>query len=346
MGHIILDEEFNIVDVNESLCKLSQYSAEELLFKNISLFFKTPLLFTHFKKKYLNNPGLEEVSNLEYRFIKKDHSTLWIEIFGKKFKEGNKTYSIWSIRDITLRVNSRNTIKKLNVKLQQEFDKLEKIINVIPIPIFIKDKKFNYIRCNEAFCKFLNRPKEAILNKTVFEIFDSFDEAKQYDEKDKEMYELDFQRYKTHFEKTQKTIEIQKTSLWGQNKSFNGFVGVIIDLTKQENEKNYLEKRVQEELEKNKQAREKHQKEQLRNVKFSTIGQMAAGITHEINTPLTYVKGNFEMLQEDIEKIQDEPLKQSMLNDATSIKSGLNRIIKIIDAMREVSQKNSEKKKL
>lgn len=45
-------------------------------------------------------------------------------------------------------------------------------------------------------------------------------------------------------------------------------------------------------------------------MRTSAIGQMAAGITHEINTPLTYVKGNFEMLVEDIMAVlPDSPRK-------------------------------------
>ena len=35
----------------------------------------------------------------------------------------------------------------------------------------------------------------------------------------------------------------------------------------------------------------------LQSEKLATIGQMAAGIAHELNTPLTYIMGNLELLQ-------------------------------------------------
>src|SRR6185436_2127805 len=35
----------------------------------------------------------------------------------------------------------------------------------------------------------------------------------------------------------------------------------------------------------------------LQSEKLATIGQMAAGIAHELNTPLTYIMGNIELLQ-------------------------------------------------
>jgi signal transduction histidine kinase len=39
------------------------------------------------------------------------------------------------------------------------------------------------------------------------------------------------------------------------------------------------------------------QKQLLQSEKLATIGQMAAGIAHELNTPLTYIMGNVELLQ-------------------------------------------------
>ena len=40
----------------------------------------------------------------------------------------------------------------------------------------------------------------------------------------------------------------------------------------------------------------KTQKQLLQSEKLATIGQMAAGIAHELNTPLTYILGNLELL--------------------------------------------------
>jgi signal transduction histidine kinase len=42
---------------------------------------------------------------------------------------------------------------------------------------------------------------------------------------------------------------------------------------------------------------QKAQKRLLQSVKLATIGQMAAGIAHELNTPLTYIVGNVELLE-------------------------------------------------
>jgi len=87
---------------------------------------------------------------------------------------------------------------------------------------------------------------------------------------------------------------------------------------------------------------ESHEKEIVKNTKFFTIGQIAAGITHEINTPLTFIKGTVEMTRYDLEDMPDNSFKKSLLDDNSKIMWGLKRIAMIVESMREMSQKTSE----
>jgi signal transduction histidine kinase len=64
---------------------------------------------------------------------------------------------------------------------------------------------------------------------------------------------------------------------------------------------------------------QKAQKQLLQSEKLATIGQMAAGIAHELNTPLTYIMGNLELLE-----LQElSPAQREMLS---SIERGAQRI--------------------
>jgi signal transduction histidine kinase len=64
---------------------------------------------------------------------------------------------------------------------------------------------------------------------------------------------------------------------------------------------------------------QKAQKQLLQSEKLATIGQMAAGIAHELNTPLTYIMGNLELLE-----LQDlSPSQREMLS---SVGRGAERI--------------------
>jgi len=105
-----------------------------------------------------------------------------------------------------------------------------------------------------------------------------------------------------------------------------------------------LNKKIELEVAKSTKQLELIQKEQLKSVKLSSIGALAAGITHEINTPLTYIKGNFELIKYDLEELPKSDIRDRILEDTEVITSGLDRISNIVEAMREVSQSSNESK--
>ena len=87
-----------------------------------------------------------------------------------------------------------------------------------------------------------------------------------------------------------------------------------------------------------------HQEERLQSAKFAATGQLAAGITHEINTPLTYIKANFEMMGYDIEDLGESKIKKNMLKSMLKINDGIHRIENIVGSMKEMSVQSSDSK--
>jgi len=344
LGFVVLDAFQKIVEVNETFEELFGYTSCNVVGEHFDKLFTTRQLYDTWCANYVHFHSLNSVSNLEYRLQKKNKVIFWAELFGRKFEDNGNEFSIWSIRDISLRVRSRNTIRNLNLKHQKQFEELQEILDIIPMPIFIKDKHFRYIGCNKALCQFFSIDKTELLGKMVFDIF-PYDEANAFHEKDKQMPTTSYQNYKITIkppEKGEVSLEIHKKRIMREDE-FDGLVGVLIDVTQMQMQEQYLQNRVKEELDKNLFIQERHQEEMIRNAKFSSIGQMAAGITHEINTPLTYVKGNFEMLLEDIARVVPFPFQEEMLHDGKIIQEGIDRIERIIKTMREASQKSSEK---
>lgn len=347
LAYIVLDKHQGIIDVNETFTDLFGYTKEEVLGLHISTLFTSQKRYEKWWHVHINEGVFERVSNLEYRLYTKEGMGFWAELFGKKFMDESEQLSIWSVRDISLRIKSRNTIAKLNLKYQKQLRDMETILDIIPVPVFIKDRYFRYIGCSRAFCAYFGLQKEDILGKTVFDLY-ALEIANRLNEKDQEMLTCSAQVYKVTtiapLTKQEVTLEIQKKRML-RNDVFDGFVGIFIDMTETQKQENYLQNRIREEVDKNLKIQAIYQDEMVRNAKFSAIGQMAAGITHEINTPLTYVKGNFEMLIDDIITIvPDSARKNVMLKDSQSIQEGIERIESIIETMREASQKSREQK--
>jgi len=121
------------------------------------------------------------------------------------------------------------------------------------------------------------------------------------------------------------------------------FISVKQDITEIYTKKEQLKKRVQEEVEKNLKLHKEREKERLLEEKFLVIGKMAAGITHEINTPLTYIKGNLELMIQDINNLDDDIKQKSyLLEDSIVILEGANRIASIVESMREMASQARE----
>jgi PAS domain S-box-containing protein len=82
---------------------------------------------------------------------------------------------------------------------------------------------------------------------------------------------------------------------------------------------------------------ERMKESQINDAKLMSVGRLAAGITHEINTPITYIKGNLELLQMECEeKIPDA------LSLFEPIQEGIARIESIVSSMYEFAGTGKE----
>ncbi len=76
-------------------------------------------------------------------------------------------------------------------------------------------------------------------------------------------------------------------------------------------------------------------------MKLATMGEMAAAITHELNTPVTFMKSNLELLRFDVEDIKENgELKSSMSHTVDVLEDGIKRLRIIIDTTRELTKKS------
>lgn len=112
----------------------------------------------------------------------------------------------------------------------------ETLIEVLPTPVYLTDTGGCYLRCNEAFARFVGRSKEEILHRGVDEVVPA-DLAPGYRQADDEVFRRGrggTYRYTSQVSRedgTRRDVVFHKAALCGADGVPTGIVGVILDIT-------------------------------------------------------------------------------------------------------------------
>ena len=140
--------------------------------------------------------------------------------------EGKIVGAIESVKDITEQ-------KKMEKALQDSMDYLDKIINSIGDPLFVKDRQHRMTLVNDAACKLFGRPREEIIGKTADDLFPSKEMAEVSRMKDEEVFntsiEVTNEETNTYADKTL-TVLVKKTP-YTDNAGNQFLVGITRDIT-------------------------------------------------------------------------------------------------------------------
>ena len=178
---------------------------------------------------------------------------------------------------------------------------LDRIVDTVADPIFVKDEEHRWIVVNDAFCDFMGQPREAILGKSDFDFFPR-SEAETFWRKDEEVFasgEVNINEEpftdaggRTH------TI-ITKKAVFTDDHGARILVGVIRDVTDLKDVQRALE-RAHADLERRVEQRTREVEDtqaRLRQAqKMEAVGQLTGGIAHDFNNLLAVVMGNLEMM--------------------------------------------------
>lgn len=340
---IRMDKDGIITDASSAFCDFSGFPKVELLGHHHRI-----LIHPDMKKEDYDNLWkiLKQGKTFftELKGIKKDGGFYWVESHIEPIfdPEGD----IIGFNAIRNNITDKKIIENLYSDINYQVQQYNAIFQNAYSGIGLIDLQGNFKKVNFMFSELLGYSSSELLHMSCFDIVHK--NSKNFLQKIfVEAQEIgsisNIEKIFMHKEGTSIHLEMS-LNLLPDKQHFVVVVNSLQDKRKLQELNQNLELRIKEEVEKSREKDRIHQQEQIENIKLKSIGSLAAGITHEINTPLTYVKGNFEMMGYDIEDLPESELKTRMLEDSVRIKEGINRIANIVESMREISQSSNEAK--
>jgi PAS domain S-box-containing protein len=212
-------------------------------------------------------------------------------------------------------------LKQTEEELLQSKEYLNKIINSIGDPIFVKDRQHRLVLVNDAECNLIGRPREKILGRTDYDFFPK-EQVDVFWEKDEEVFRTGKENVNeeqiTDVHGTTHTI-ITKKTLYRDGTGNEFIVGIVRDITDR--------KAAEEELKKAKENAESAARAK---------SEFLANMSHEIRTPMNAVIGLTGLLQR-------TDLNQEQLDYVETIRSSGDSLLSVINNILDFSKIDSGK---
>jgi len=108
------------------------------------------------------------------------------------------------------------------------------MVEIIPVPLFYKDREGTYLGCNKAFEGFIGKSKEEIIGKTAYEISKKHN-AETYTDMDQQLFDNPgTQTYEYEYENSdneKKYVVFNKVTYNNSFGEVNGIIGILNDIT-------------------------------------------------------------------------------------------------------------------
>ena len=244
-------------------------------------------------------------------------------------KDGTKTY--WVVRSAPIKNADGEVVAAMEMSLdmtqmkflEEAVEKSEKkyqtIFNTIPNPVFVLDgKTLDVLDCNNSVSSVYGFNKNEIVMSSFLNLFE---------EDEREMYSLEI-RSSNNINRVRQIRKDGKTIYVNIRISASEYLGretllvTTSDIT----------------------TRLMAEQQLIQASKMATLGEMATGVAHELNQPLSVIKTSSSFIIKKVRK--NETIKEEILRTlAEEIDSHVDRASKIISHMREFGRKSDVKKK-
>jgi PAS domain S-box-containing protein len=199
---------------------------------------------------------------------------------------------------------------------------LDLVLNHVPSMIFVKSYKNNlcFSLFNQAGYDLLGVTPEQIIGKNDYDFFPK-EQADFFTQKDREVFEqkriLKIDREEINTPHGIRSLRTQKVPTYDQDGNPDLLIGISIDITEEMKAKEDLD------IERLKT---------IQSARMASLGELAAGVAHEINNPLAVLAGHLDVL----EKHRSDPDK--IAEKISTMKKSVQRMIKIISGLKKFSR--------
>lgn len=280
------------VEVNKLACEKLGYTKDE--FKNLSFF---DLLEN--KKIYLQkmNKAIEENNSIiETNFKDKNGNIIPFEISIHVFNLQYEKVILSFANDISKRKEANEKIKELSLAIENS-----------PSSVLITDTKGKIEYVNPKFSELTGYSSEEIKGKNINIIKSGYHEKEYY----KDLWSnilLGIEWRGEFYNKRKDGSKYWEYTSIAPLKNDEGdithFISVREDITQRKGMEEELRKS-NEELKDTIKKLKLTQSQLIQQEKLAGIGQLAAGVAHEINNPLGFISSNFSTLKKYTEKLKD-----------------------------------------
>jgi PAS domain S-box-containing protein len=197
---------------------------------------------------------------------------------------------------------------------------LRAVVERIALPVFVKDDSFRFVLVNPSLCELVGRDERELLGRTDFDFFPEA-QARAFREMDVRVLTKG------------NTVAVEEESLTDRggcihilrtvkaplrapgSEAITHIVGVIADVTRVKEAEQAL-RNANEDLERRVRERtaelEAAQAALLREERLAVLGQLAAGLAHQIRNPLAAIATASSILKRKLAKVDDPDAKQAL----------------------------------